>query len=106
MLALRETTKWASPTMPNHTYLLDGTKLVAYIKQDETTPIYFSKPMNFDKRGREFEHLRKSPFATKPSNLILVTGSRGDKYEIDPAARTCTCPGFVFKGHCKHLKSF
>jgi len=53
MQALKETTDWATP---NHTYLLDGTTLVAYIKQGETKPFYFSKGIkHFDKRGRTFQ---------------------------------------------------
>jgi hypothetical protein len=53
MQALRETTKWATP---NHTYLLDGTTLVAYIKQGTTKPFYFKSGIkHFDKRGRTFE---------------------------------------------------
>jgi hypothetical protein len=53
MQALRETTKWATP---NHTYLLDGTTLIAYIKQGDVKPFYFKSGIkHFDKRGRTFE---------------------------------------------------
>jgi hypothetical protein len=41
---------------PAHTYLLDGTNLVAYIKVGEQRPFYFKNPIKgFDKRGRKFE---------------------------------------------------
>ena len=60
MEALRETTDWVTP---NHTYLLDGTTLIAYIKQGETTPFYFSKGIkHFDKRGRQFEKVSTELF--------------------------------------------
>jgi len=52
MEALKETT---GGQFPPHTYLLDGTKLVAYIKAGETQPFYFKNPIKgFDKRGRSF----------------------------------------------------
>ena len=52
MEALRETT---GGQFPAHTYLLDGTTLVAYIKVSETKPFYFKNGIkHFDKRGRTF----------------------------------------------------
>jgi hypothetical protein len=101
MEALREVTDWATP---NHTYLLDGTTLVAYIKQGETVPFYFSKPIKqFDKRGRKFEKADASLFeASASSTLIEVVGSKGAVYYVDPELHSCTCPGFTFRGKCKH----
>jgi hypothetical protein len=101
MEALRETTDWATP---NHTYLLDGTTLVAYIKQGTTEPFYFSKGIkNFDKRGRKFEKADISLFeASASSNLIEVQGSKGAVYYVDPELHSCTCPGYTFRGKCKH----
>jgi hypothetical protein len=53
MEALRETT---GDLFPAHTYLLDGTTLVAYIKKNESESYYFKNPVKgFDKRGRKFE---------------------------------------------------
>ena len=101
MEALREVTDWATP---NHTYLLDGTTLVAYIKQGETVPFYFSKPIKqFDKRGRKFVPADKNLFEQSAStNLIEVQGSKGAVYYVDPELHSCTCPGFTFRGKCKH----
>jgi hypothetical protein len=101
MEALRETTDWATP---NHTYLLDGTTLIAYIKQGETTPFYFSKGIkHFDKRGRKFEKADANLFeASASTNLIEVQGSKGAVYWVDPELHSCTCPGFTFRGKCKH----
>ena len=42
MQALKETT---GGDFHPHIYLLDGTTLVAYIKQYEKTPYYFKKPI-------------------------------------------------------------
>jgi hypothetical protein len=106
MQALLETTDWGNMSAPNHTYLLDGNNLVAYIKQGEKTPFFFKNPIKgFDKRGRKFVEVKSNPFKTKAvSNTITVQGSKGQTYFIDPDAKTCTCPGFTFRGDCKHVK--
>ena len=102
MEALRETT---GGLFPPHTYLLDGTTLVAYIKQGETTPFYFKSGIKgFDKRGRKFETVKPNPFKVKASNdTRQVQGSRGQIYTVNDSEGTCTCPGFTFRGTCKHL---
>ena len=104
MQVLQETTDWE---FPNHTYLLDGSKLVAYIKQGTKEPIYLNKPIKgFDQRYRKFVELKANPFKTKvTSTLITVEGSKGKTYSVDPEAKTCTCPGFTFRGTCKHIES-
>ena len=107
MDAYLEITDWGDTKAPNHTYLLDGTNLVAYIKQGETTPFYFKNPIKgFDKRGRKFELLKQNPFKVTVSdaNTKQVTGSKGEVYTIDLDAKTCTCAGFTFRGTCKHTK--
>jgi hypothetical protein len=101
MEAVRETTDW---DVPNHTYLLDGTTLVAYIKQGTTEPFYFSKGIkNFDKRRRTFVKVSADLFNESAStNLIEVQGSKGAVYYVDPELHSCTCPGYTFRGKCKH----
>jgi len=102
MHALLETTDWPHP---NHTYLLDGNNLVAYIKRGDTSPFYFKNPIKgFDKRGRKFQELKKNPFNVKAkTSLIEVKGSKGNSYFIDSETKSCTCPGFQFRGSCKHI---
>jgi hypothetical protein len=102
MEALRETT---GGLFPAHIYLLDGNNLVSYIKSGETEPFYFKNPIKgFDKRGRKFATVTPNPFKVKTqSNLIKVKGSNGKEYTIDPEAKTCNCPGFTFRGACKHM---
>ena len=86
-----------------HTYLLDGTNLVAYVKQGETTAFYFKKPIKgFDKRGRKFVPGNKNLFTQqKESNARTVIGSSGQAYTV--TAESCTCPGFTYRGTCKHM---
>ena len=62
MEAVVETTVWTDSNKANHTYLLDGTKMVAYISVGSTTPYYFSKPITIDKRGRKFTPVKPNPF--------------------------------------------
>jgi hypothetical protein len=103
MEALRETT---GGLFPAHTYLLDGTTLVAYIKKGETKPFYFKNGIKgFDKRGRKFERADAGQFKQlkKESNVITVKGSKGQDYFVNRDEATCTCPGFTFRGSCKHL---
>lgn len=104
MRAYKEITDW---TTPNHTYLLDGTNLLAYIKDGEAQPFYFKNPIKgFDKRGRKFIELDDNPFTvTVTSSLREVKGSKGNSYFVNDSDSTCTCPGFTFRGKCKHVEA-
>lgn len=102
MEALIETT---GGQFPAHTYLLDGTTLVAYIKVGTKEPFYFKNGIkNFDKRGRQFQKTAADAFKTKiKTSLIEVKGSKGSSYFVDAENKSCTCPGFTFRGNCKHV---
>lgn len=102
MRAYKEITEWATP---NHTYLLDGNNLIAYIKEGEIEPFYFKNPIKgFDKRGRKFIELDDNPFEISiTSSLREIRGSKGNSYFVNDLEHTCTCPGFTFRGKCKHL---
>ena len=110
MEALLETTVWENGETKNHTYLLEGTSLVAYIKAGEDKPFYFKNPIkHFDKRGRTFVKVSADPFkvkqAVQPSYLKTVAGSKpGVTYTVNTQDQTCTCPGFTFRGKCKHIQ--
>jgi hypothetical protein len=100
MEALVETT---GELFPAHTYLLDGNNLVAYVKKGELTPFYFKNPIKgFDKRGRKFIPGNVNLFTTqKASNERTVIGSSGQVYTL--TEDSCTCPGFTYRGTCKHM---
>ena len=106
MEALVEVTQWGTPTQ-NHIYLLDGDKLVAYIKRGDTHPFYFKNPISgFDRRGRKFKEapLFVFPEVSPGEDLVEVLGSNGTSYFVDKISGRCTCPGYQFRGECKHSK--
>jgi hypothetical protein len=119
MEAYKETTDWGDNKCPNHTYLLDSNNLIAYIKQGELEPYFFKQPIKgFDKRGRKFEKVEPNPFnnwakllkahidVAEP--LLFIKKVQGSKpntwYEVNTDENTCTCPGYTFRGTCKHVK--
>ena len=102
MIFLQETTDWGNHNTPNHIYVLDDKKekMLAYIRMPITEPKVFTTPIRFDMRHRTFKELKR----TKPAdNLIKVEGSKGAVYFVDPEAKTCSCPGYKFRGDCKHV---
>jgi hypothetical protein len=105
MEAVKEITEWTDGSKCNHTYLLDGTKMVAYIPFGKTVATVFKNPITISKSGRKFEKLKVNPFKVETkSSLVEVQGSKGAVYYVDPDAKTCTCSGFTFRGACKHTK--
>ena len=110
--ALKEVTEWKVDfRQPNHTYLLDGDKLVAYRQWHTGEPIW-GTPVRFDRRYRKFEKADLTLFGIvdAPENVTVnalqtVKGSKGDIYYVDPEAKTCTCSGFKFRGRCKHVET-
>lgn len=104
MEALREIT---GEKFPAHIYLLDGSTLIAYKKWGTEEPYYFKNGIKgFDKRGRKFEKVDVKQFKQVKSTTITIKGSNGKEYQLDPDAKTCTCPGFAFRGSCKHLAEY
>ena len=103
MQALLETTVWKG-NAANHTYLLDGADLVAYIKAGDTQPFYFKTPIKqFSKSKRTFVAVTPNPFKRVVKDTrVAVAGSKGAVYMVDRDAKTCTWPGFSFRGACKH----
>lgn len=110
MEAVREITKWdVEYRQPNHEYLLDGDKILAYRKWGQGDVITLSGKIKIDRRGRKFEKLNPNPFkdfdkAHKEPMVVEVKGSKGNSYFVNIEEKTCTCPGYTFRGDCKHVK--
>ena len=110
MEAVREITEWTGVDyrQPNHDYLLDGDKVLA-IRPWGTGPIqYLSGKIKIDRRGRKFVKLDTNPFTVREEKkepvVVEVKGSKGNSYFVNIEEKTCTCPGFTFRGDCKHVK--
>jgi len=87
--------------------------MIAYMRSQTSVPFYFKTPIRIDKRGRKFEKLEDNPFddifsvvvpQETSNNLKEIDGSKGAKYILDVDAKTCTCPGYTYRGTCKHVK--
>ena len=108
--AFKEVTVWTDgATQINHTYFLDGDKMVAYIRYGTNEPFWFKTPIKISKSGRKFEQVSDAAFTNSfnvftPSNTKEVAGSKGAKYIVNLDENTCSCPGYTFRGNCKHVK--
>jgi hypothetical protein len=108
MKFFKETTAWA---VPNHVYLLNNTKdkMYGYIKRGAEDAITFKKPYRFDARGRQFvevKELGEIDLDLVKTETWKFTGSKGNEYVVQKLDNMlkCTCPGFTFRGECKHVK--
>jgi hypothetical protein len=112
MEAVREVTIWTGVDyrQPNHDYLLDGDKVVAYRPWGTGEIRKLSGNLKIDRRGRKFVKLVPNPFtglAKKAEPMVVeIKGSKGNSYFLNVEEKSCTCPGFTFRGECKHIKEF
>ena len=77
-------------------------KLVAYQPNADAPVQTLNVPSTqFSKARRKFKKIGERPeeFA---SDVIIVKGSKGNTYTIEDGK--CSCPGFTFRGNCKHVK--
>ena len=117
--AYLETTEWADVKGCNHTYYLEGDKMLAYIRHGTQEPFWFKRPITISKSGRKFQKVDPRAFETsiggvfkflepEPTSpeLIEVQGSKpGSVYYVNPKEGTCTCPGYTYRGTCKHVNA-
>ncbi len=109
---LKETTIWSDGSTANHTYLLDGTKIIAYAKSSDNSVQVLRTQIKIDKRYRTFikakhfglQNLIKST-PTKSNTRVFKVKSKEKEYfvELSDYNYTCTCTGFNFRGKCKHI---
>ena len=106
MKIMLETTEWATPT-PNHVYVMNDsmTKMTAYVPAGSRTVSKFKNPQRIDTRGRTFVELEDGVPDQPDPTVITVEGSKGQKYFLSNEGEgwLCTCPGFRFRGQCKHV---
>ena len=116
---MQEVTEWAGhERQPNHVYLMDGDKALAYSKWGREAPAYFRTFIRLDRRGRKFVEVQRNRWKFDMSiqteeqvvpqtagQTWSVTGSKGSAYEVSflSGAWTCSCPGHGFRGRCRHV---
>ena len=102
---LQEVTDWGKYKVNNGIYHVNGSgQLVAYQKNKKSVVQVLNVPSaNFSKSRRKFVKIgqREEKLA---SHIIKVQGSKGNVYLVDTIKKTCTCPGFTYRGNCKHVK--
>ena len=110
MRIMVETTEWNGYSSDiNHVYVFNDsmTQAIGYVPRGSRTLQRFKTPLKIDTRGRTFEDLG-DPTPPEP-DVITRTGSKGEVYYITQDQEqgwkgwSCTCPGFKFRGSCKHV---
>ena len=108
MKVLREITEWATDIQPNHVYLVEGDKILAYQPFGTGSVQHFEHRARLDRARRRFveEPLDAALWAAsvkQPAHVVTVPGSKGASYEVNLEEGSCTCAGYQFRGRCKHL---
>ena len=102
---LQEVTDWGKFKVNNGIYHINGAgSLVAYqVNADSVVQVLKTPSKQFSKSRRKFVKIGERP-EELASHIIEVKGSKGNVYYVDTIKSTCTCPGFTFRGKCKHVK--
>jgi len=101
---LREVTDWQGQGNINNGIYHVNSKgwLVGYQPNSDSPYREFKNPMKlFSKARRKFEKIGERP-EEGGVDTITVKGSKGETYVIQDGE--CSCPGFRFRGDCKHVK--
>lgn len=109
---LLETTVWNTDyKVPNNTYLLNSKGEILAFSNELTGKITVSKtPIKLDKRYRKFvkvshPELEKISKLQKKEGRSFEVKSKDNVYIVSLIDKkfSCTCTGFNFRGHCKHI---
>ena len=95
-----EISTWSEPYMKNGVYLTNdsGDLCYAFARHGSNQLVYSKNPIRLDLRHRKFIDLYK--FDDEPEGKKVI-GSKGDVYYVNNGQ--CTCPGFKYRGECKHV---
>ena len=102
---LQETTDWGKYKVNNGIYHVNSAgKLVAYQPNAESELQVLNVPSTqFSKARRKFVKIGERA-EELGSRIKKIMGSKGNVYLLDTEKMTCTCPGYTFRGTCKHVK--
>ena len=103
---LQEVTDWGKFKVNNGIYHINGAgSLVAYqVNVDAKLQVLKSPSKQFSKSRRKFKKIGAYPEVHNDPKVLIVKGSKGNEYQIDTDKGTCTCPGYTYRGNCKHVK--
>lgn len=108
MVIVREVTEWNGP-VANNIYVLNDsmTRMIAYVPEGSDRVQKFKQPIEFDRRGRKFLEMPSSEPQEPVADRWEFQGSKGEVYYVtrEPGGGLnyqCTCPGFTYRGHCRH----
>jgi len=114
MKAFKEITEWDSDfAVPNHVYFLNDSrdKMYGYVQSGTGIVQTMRTPYRFHTRGRKFKEIPNTwnfGVDDQPEGFVkIVIGSKGEKYTITETSGIyqCSCPGFKFRGKCRHIES-
>lgn len=116
---MQEVTEWSGfRRQPNHVYLMQGDKALAYSRWGNDKPFYFRNGLCLDRRYRKFreESVNRWGFdltiqtEEQMANPLTgetwtVTGSKDSVYTVTLSrdSWSCSCPGYGFRGRCRHV---
>jgi hypothetical protein len=83
--------------------------MYGYIRRGTDVAETFKKPYRFDTRGRKFvvvKELGEIDLDLVKAETWKFMGSKGNEYVVQKIDNMlqCTCPGYTFRGNCKHVK--
>ena len=94
---LQEITDWGKYNVTNGVYHVNSAgQLVQHNDKVFKNPI-----KQFSKARRKFTKIGERPEELAP-DVTVVKGSNGKTYTIEDGK--CSCPGYTFRGNCKHVK--
>ena len=111
MKTIQEITQWdVEYSVPNHVYFVNDSrdKMFAYVASGSTQVQQFKTPIKFSVSRRKFEEVANvwnyTELDQPAGRTWTVAGSKGAEYAVTEleGVRTCTCPGYTFRGACKH----
>jgi predicted nucleic acid-binding Zn finger protein len=94
---LQEVTDWGKyPVVKGIYHVNSAGQLVQHNDKVFKNPI-----KQFSKSRRKFTKIGERPEQID-KDIIVVKSSSGKTYTIEDG--NCSCPGFTFRGNCKHVK--
>ena len=105
---LQEITDWGKYKVNNGIYHVNSVgKLVAYQPNADSELQVLNVPSTqFSKARRKFKKIGSYPEITNEPHVKLIEGSNGNTYSLDTEKGTCSCPGYTYRGNCKHVKEY